>query len=150
MDLGKTKAILKGLSALPELNVELIDDYMSFGYIPGEKTLHKGINRLMPGHYAIVKGHEMKITQWWDLTFNNDEDKGFDYYLNENFVCIKVDREERPDIDQFYQNIHEVLTNKAGGWPCSIFLTPDKTPFYAATYIPPEPKYNIIQIVPIV
>ncbi|MCB4436299.1 asparagine synthase (glutamine-hydrolyzing) [Alteromonas sp. McT4-15] len=97
---SETKAILKGLSALPDLNVELIDDYMSFGYIPGEKTLHKGINRLMPGHYAIVKGREMKITQWWDLTFNNDEDKGFDYYLNESKRLLEsaIDLRLRSDV----------------------------------------------------
>ena len=72
---SETKAILKGLSDLPELNVELIDDYMSFGYIPGENTLHKGIKRLMPGHYAIVKNGQLTATQWWDLEFNNFENK---------------------------------------------------------------------------
>ncbi|MFT5662574.1 MAG: hypothetical protein ACI9TV_003231 [Sulfurimonas sp.] len=72
------------------------------------------------------------------------ENKDIAKYLNDNFICIKVDKEERPDIDQYYQNIHEVLTKKAGGWPTSIFLTPDNKPFYAATYIPPEPKYNIV------
>ena len=97
---SETKAILKGLNALPELNIDLIDDYMSFGYIPGERTLHKGINRLMPGHYAIVKGHEMKISQWWDLTFYNDNDKGFDYYLNESKRLLEsaIDLRLRSDV----------------------------------------------------
>lgn len=97
---SETKAILKGLNSLPELNVELIDDYMSFGYIPGEKTLHKGINRLMPGHFAIVKGRQMTITQWWDLKFNNTEDKGFDYYLQESKRLLEsaIDLRLRSDV----------------------------------------------------
>lgn len=72
------------------------------------------------------------------------ENEAIAKYLNENFVCIKVDKEERPDIDQHYQAVHELLTKKAGGWPTSIFSTPDNKPFFAATYIPPQPKYNII------
>ena len=97
---SETKAILKGLSALPELNVELIDDYMSFGYIPGENTLHKGIKRLMPGHYAIVKNGQLTATQWWDLEFNNTEDKGFDYYLNESKKLLEsaIDLRLRSDV----------------------------------------------------
>lgn len=97
---SETKAILKGLDALPELNVELIDDYMSFGYIPGAKTLHKGINRLMPGHYAIVRNKQMVITQWWDLKFDNTQDKGFDYYLNESKRLLEsaIDVRLRSDV----------------------------------------------------
>lgn len=68
-------------------------------------------------------------------TFEN-EDVGA--YLNAHFICIKVDREERPDIDAHYQNVHQILTNKAGGWPTSIFATPDNRPFFAGTYIPLE------------
>ncbi len=55
--------------------------------------------------------------------------------LNETFVCIKVDREERPDIDAVYMAVCQMLTG-SGGWPLSIFMTPDKIPFWAATYIP--------------
>lgn len=97
---SETKAILKGLSVLPELNVELIDDYMSFGYIPGENTLHKGIKRLMPGHYAIVKNDQLTTTQWWDLEFNNVEDKGFDYYVNESKALLEsaIDLRLRSDV----------------------------------------------------
>lgn len=97
---SETKAILKGLNALPELNVELIDDYMSFGYIPGENTLHKGIKRLMPGHYAVVKNGQLTATQWWDLEFNNTEDKGFDYYLNESKKLLEsaIDLRLRSDV----------------------------------------------------
>ena len=56
--------------------------------------------------------------------------------LNEKFVCIKVDREERPDLDQIYMNAVQMLTGH-GGWPMSVFLTPDLQPFYGGTYWPP-------------
>lgn len=64
--------------------------------------------------------------------------------LNEDFVCIKVDREERPDIDKFYQEVHLLLNRKPGGWPTSIFATPDNKPFFAGTYIPPQSEKNIL------
>lgn len=57
--------------------------------------------------------------------------------LNEKFVCIKVDREERPDLDQIYMNSVQMMTGR-GGWPMSVFLTPDLKPFYAGTYWPPK------------
>ncbi len=57
--------------------------------------------------------------------------------LNEHFVSIKVDKEERPDIDSHFQKVHRLLTRRAGGWPTSVFLTHEKKPFYAGTYIPP-------------
>lgn len=60
--------------------------------------------------------------------------------LNESFVCIKVDREERPDIDKHYQEVHMMLNRRSGGWPTSIFCTPQNKPFFAGTYIPPEPR----------
>jgi len=65
--------------------------------------------------------------------------------LNDGFVCIKVDREERPDIDKHYQEVHMLLNNRAGGWPTSIFCTPQNKPFFAGTYIPPETKTGSIE-----
>lgn len=62
--------------------------------------------------------------------------------LNENFVSIKVDREERPDIDNIYMTACQALTG-SGGWPLSVFLTPDKKPFYAGTYFPKNSKYGM-------
>ncbi|MDD1712223.1 MAG: thioredoxin domain-containing protein [Methanoregulaceae archaeon] len=62
--------------------------------------------------------------------------------LNDTFICIKVDREERPDIDQLYISAAQIMTG-SGGWPLTICMTPDKIPFYAATYIPPESRYGI-------
>lgn len=64
--------------------------------------------------------------------------------LNNQFVCIKVDREERPDIDKHYQLIHQIITRRSGGWPTSIFLTKHKNPYFAGTYIPPARKYNMM------
>ena len=61
--------------------------------------------------------------------------------MNGHFVCIKVDREERPDIDTIYMNALHVLTREGGGWPLSVFLTPDLTPFFAGTYYPPDDRY---------
>ena len=61
--------------------------------------------------------------------------------LNEHFVCIKVDREERPDIDTIYMNALQALTREGGGWPLSVFLAPDLTPFHAGTYYPPDNRY---------
>ncbi|WP_281950661.1 thioredoxin domain-containing protein [Nitrosophilus kaiyonis] len=65
-------------------------------------------------------------------------------FLNEHFISIKVDKEERPDIDKYYQEVYQLLNQRPGGWPLSIFMTPDKKPFFAGTYIPPEPKYNML------
>lgn len=65
--------------------------------------------------------------------------------LNEHFVCIKVDREERPDIDKHYQEVHMLLNRRAGGWPTSIFCTPQNKPFFAGTYIPPESRGGSIE-----
>lgn len=60
--------------------------------------------------------------------------------MNALYVCIKVDREERPDIDRIYQTAHLFLTRHSGGWPLTMFLTPDQQPFFGGTYFPPEAK----------
>ena len=65
-------------------------------------------------------------------SFEDEEAAG---YLNDTFICIKVDREERPDIDAVYMAACQMLTG-SGGWPFSIFMTPEKKPFFAATYLP--------------
>jgi uncharacterized protein YyaL (SSP411 family) len=62
--------------------------------------------------------------------------------MNEGFVCIKVDREERPDLDQIYMNAVQLLTGR-GGWPMSVFLTPDLKPFYGGTYWPPTSRMGM-------
>ena len=64
--------------------------------------------------------------------------------LNDNFICIKVDKEERPDIDRHFQKIFTVMNGRAGGWPLSVFITHKKVPVYAGVYIPAESKYGMI------
>jgi uncharacterized protein YyaL (SSP411 family) len=67
------------------------------------------------------------------------EDRATATLMNERFVCIKVDREERPDIDGIYMEAVQLLTGH-GGWPLNVVLTPDQTPFFGGTYWPPEPR----------
>jgi len=62
-------------------------------------------------------------------------------FLNENFVSIKVDREQRPDLDHIYMQTVQMLTG-SGGWPMSVFLTPEMKPFYGGTYWPPERRWG--------
>ena len=63
--------------------------------------------------------------------------------MNHLFVNVKVDREERPDLDQIYQAAHQLLAGRGGGWPLTVFLAPDQTPFFAGTYFPKTPRYNL-------
>jgi uncharacterized protein YyaL (SSP411 family) len=69
------------------------------------------------------------------------EDETVAAVLDESFVPVKVDREERPDLDSLYQTICGMVTGN-GGWPLSVFLTPDGRPFYVGTYFPPEPRHG--------
>lgn len=81
-------------------------------------------------HWCHVMEHE---------SFENEE---IARLMNENFVNIKVDREERPDLDQIYMNAVQMMTGH-GGWPMTVFLTPEGVPFYGGTYFPPEDRYNM-------
>src|SRR3989337_67889 len=72
------------------------------------------------------------------------EDEATAQVMNELFVNIKVDREERPDLDRIYQRAHQMLANRAGGWPLTMFLTPDdQTPFFGGPYFPKEARYGM-------
>ena len=83
-------------------------------------------------HWCHVMAHE------------SFEDAATAALMNDLFVCIKVDREERPDLDRIYQFAHQGLTRRGGGWPLTVFLTPDDhLPFYAGTYFPREPRYGM-------
>src|SRR5437868_14180868 len=62
--------------------------------------------------------------------------------MNERFVCVKVDREERPDVDALYMEAVQAMTGH-GGWPLNVFCTPDQVPFYGGTYFPPEPRHGL-------
>jgi uncharacterized protein YyaL (SSP411 family) len=81
-------------------------------------------------HWCHVMAHE---------SFENPETAAM---MNEHFVNIKVDREERPDLDSIYMTATQAMTG-SGGWPMSVFLTPDLQPFYAGTYFPPVRRYNM-------
>ena len=80
-------------------------------------------------HWCHVMAHE------------SFEDDAIAALMNELFVCIKVDREERPDVDVVYQHALAML-GEQGGWPLTMFLTPDAEPFWGGTYFPPEPRYG--------
>ena len=67
------------------------------------------------------------------------ENKDIADLMNEYFVCIKVDREERPDIDHIYMEAVQAM-QQGGGWPLNVFLTPHQKPFYGGTYFPPEDR----------
>src|SRR3954449_789883 len=70
------------------------------------------------------------------------EDEGTARLMNELFVSIKVDREERPDLDQIYQLVVQLM-GRTGGWPLTVFLTPEQQPFFAGTYFPPADRYGM-------
>jgi uncharacterized protein len=72
-------------------------------------------------------------------SFEDDETAAL---MNERFVCVKVDREERPDVDALYMEAVQAMTGQ-GGWPLNVFLTPEQAPFYGGTYFPPEPRYGM-------
>ena len=82
-------------------------------------------------HWCHVMAHE------------SFEDPEVARLMNEVFVSIKVDREERPDIDNVYMSVCQMMTG-GGGWPLSIVMTPDKKPFFAATYIPKETRSGLV------
>ena len=81
-------------------------------------------------HWCHVMEHE---------SFENEDTAAL---MNAHFVCIKVDREERPDLDAIYMDAVQAMTG-SGGWPMSVFLTPEGQPFYGGTYYPPEPRYGM-------
>src|SRR5436309_5209518 len=70
------------------------------------------------------------------------EDEATAAVMNEKFVCVKVDREERPDIDAIYMEAVQAMTGQ-GGWPLNVFLTPEQAPFHGGTYFPPEPRHGM-------
>jgi uncharacterized protein len=78
------------------------------------------------------------------------EDTGTASLINQTFIPVKVDREERPDLDHYFMHICQMLTGR-GGWPMTIFLTPDKSPFFAATYIPKTSRFGqtgLMELIP--
>lgn len=82
-------------------------------------------------HWCHVMAHE------------SFEDDAIAAIMNKHFINIKVDREERPDIDQIYQTAHSMLSNKSGGWPLTVFLTPNQEPYFTGTYFPKTARYQL-------
>ncbi len=70
------------------------------------------------------------------------EDPAIAALMNDRFVCVKVDREERPDVDAIYMDAVQAMTGQ-GGWPLNVFITPEQVPFYAGTYFPPAPRQGM-------
>src|SRR4051794_1271194 len=70
------------------------------------------------------------------------EDPSVADLMNEHFVCVKVDREERPDVDALYMEAVQAMTGH-GGWPLNMFVTPEQAPFYGGTYFPPPPRHGM-------
>ena len=82
-------------------------------------------------HWCHVMAHE---------SFEDEETAEL---MNKNFINIKLDKEERPDLDKIYQTAQTIITGKSGGWPLTVFMTDDKFPFFAGTYFPPEERYGL-------
>jgi uncharacterized protein YyaL (SSP411 family) len=82
-------------------------------------------------HWCHVMAHE------------SFEDPDVARRMNDLFVNVKVDREERPDLDQIYQTAHQLFNHRGGGWPLTAFLAPDQTPFFVGTYFPKAPRYGL-------
>ncbi len=106
----------------------------------GDEAFNKAINEDKPIFLSI--GYS---TCHWCHVMEKEsfEDEVVAEILNNNFVPVKVDREERPDIDNIYMKVCQLITG-SGGWPLSVFLTPSKKPFFAGTYFPKENKYGRI------
>ena len=82
-------------------------------------------------HWCHVMAHE------------SFEDEATAQLMNDLYVNIKVDREERPDLDKIYQTSHQLMTGQAGGWPLTVFLTPEQIPIFTGTYFPKERRYGM-------
>lgn len=98
---SEIKAILSALDEPPPMDPAGIDPYMSFGYIPGEDTLLKGVKRLLPGHsMSLGPDNEIKVRQFWDLRFSKAPDKGLDYFVEKgrDLLNTAIDLRLRSDV----------------------------------------------------
>src|SRR5919201_4928721 len=105
----------------------------------GEEALHRAKEEEKP----IIVSIGYSACHWCHVMEHESfEDPRTATEMNERFVCIKVDREERPDVDAIYMEACQAMTGH-GGWPLNVFLTPGQVPFYAGTYFPPEPRHGM-------
>ena len=105
----------------------------------GEEALRRALEEDRPllvsiGYSACHWCHVMERESF--------EDAGTAALMNERFVCVKVDREERPDVDAIYMEAVQAMTGH-GGWPLNVFITPEQIPFFGGTYFPPEPRMGM-------
>src|ERR1700733_5546361 len=107
----------------------------------GEEAFRRARDEHKPVHLSV--GYSACF--WCHvLASESFEDEDTARFLNENFINIKVDREERPDIDRIYQVAQQMLTQRSGGWPLTMFMTPDdQRPFFGGTYFPNTPRYGM-------
>nr|BFD93033.1 thioredoxin domain-containing protein [Kitasatospora sp. Xyl93] len=110
-------------------------DWWPWGPEAFEEARRRGVPVLLSVGYAAC--HWCHV-----MAHESFEDAGLAEYLNGRFVPVKVDREERPDVDAVYMEAVQAATGQ-GGWPMTVFLTPDKEPFYFGTYFPPQPRHGM-------
>lgn len=102
----------------------------------------EAINRSKTENKPIFLSVGYSACHWCHVMAHESfEDENIAKIMNEHFINIKVDREERPDIDEIYMSAVQIITG-AGGWPMSVWLTPDLLPFYGGTYFPPNDNYG--------
>ncbi|MFI6443304.1 thioredoxin domain-containing protein [Kitasatospora sp. NPDC050543] len=110
-------------------------DWWPWGPEAFEEARRRGVPVLLSVGYAAC--HWCHV-----MAHESFENESLAAYANEHFVAVKVDREERPDVDAVYMEAVQAATGQ-GGWPMTVFLTPDKDPFYFGTYFPPEPRHGM-------
>ncbi|MEV4614464.1 thioredoxin domain-containing protein [Kitasatospora sp. NPDC049258] len=110
-------------------------DWWPWGPEAFEEARRRGVPVLLSVGYAAC--HWCHV-----MAHESFEDEAVAAYANEHYVAVKVDREERPDVDAVYMEAVQAATGQ-GGWPMTVFLTPDKEPFYFGTYFPPQPRHGM-------
>ncbi|MFI5531690.1 thioredoxin domain-containing protein [Kitasatospora sp. NPDC051853] len=110
-------------------------DWWPWGPEAFEEARRRGVPVLLSVGYAAC--HWCHV-----MAHESFEDEEMAAYTNEHFVAVKVDREERPDVDAVYMEAVQAATGQ-GGWPMTVFLTPDQEPFYFGTYFPPRPRHGM-------
>ena len=137
----------------------VVPDYKYTNHLIGESSLyllehaHNPVNWYPWGPEAIAEAKKLDrpiflsvgyaSCHWCHVMEHESfENQDIARILNDRFVCIKVDREQRPDLDQIYMTFTQAMTG-SGGWPMSVFLTPNLKPFFAGTYFPPEDQMGV-------
>jgi uncharacterized protein YyaL (SSP411 family) len=110
-------------------------------YVWGEEALQRAREENKP----ILLSIGYAACHWCHVMAHESfEDEDIANFMNQYFINIKVDREERPDLDKIYQSAHQLLNQRGGGWPLTVFLTPSShIPFFSGTYFPKQPRYGM-------